>query len=52
MSKNGRERARQTRTNTENKQQGGTMYGVAAAILRVLPLGLMFQKCCIQTKQG
>lgn len=31
---------------------GGTMYGVAAAILRVLPPGLMFQKCCIQTKQG
>lgn len=42
----------QTEAETENKQQGGSMYGVAAAILCVLPRGLMSQKCRIQTKQG
>lgn len=36
----------------ENKLQEGTMYGVAAAILLVLPLGLMSQKCYIESKQG
>lgn len=41
----------ETRTKTENEQQG-TMYGVAAAILLVLPPGLMSQKCCIESKQG
>lgn len=34
------------------QQQQGAMYEVAAAILLVLPPGLLFQKCCIQTKQG
>lgn len=39
-------------TGIQNKQQRVTMYGFTAAIHHVLPLGFMFQKCCIQTKQG
>lgn len=37
-----RERVRR-RPRTKNKQQGGTMHGVVAAILPVLPPGLTFQ---------
>lgn len=52
--RNKNERGEQDRDRDKQgqQQQQGTMYEVAAAILPVLAPGLLFQKCCIQTKQG